>query len=507
MPPNSFQEIVARAISLATVIENPSFEELGSLAKKDARVTAYGSISFISQIKSRSAKFTEVLENGPDKAHLELLGRVLETIKGRTLLAIDRSVGQDPKAIHCRAYVPIEYAKQALIWASTLFPVSDQGEPEMRLLFVSDWSERHIFVDPVSSITIGLGSDYAGELKMAALRMVMYDAKKKGGLGLHAGSKCLYVRNAKGQLLKKGILLFGLSGTGKTTLTCHHHWLNAAEDERIVILQDDITLLWPDGSCTGTEDNFYIKTEGLTSESEPLLYRSVIRPDVIFENVCIREDGKVDLLNYDLTSNGRAVIIREKLEQTDNSIDLKRTDMAIFITRRKTIVPPIAKLSPEQAAAFFMLGESVETSAGDPLNAGKPVHVVGANPFIIGSAAEEGNRFYELIKKNNIECYLLNTGKFGLSDNNEGEKITVKHSSICIAEAARGSIEWIKDTAWGYLVPKDVRGLDMAVFDWKKHYSPDKYAELTDTLRQERVAWLSKFPGLKKEIKNAIAQP
>ena len=65
--------------------------------------------------------------------------------------------------------------------------------------------------------------------------------------------------------------------------------------------------------------------------------------------------------------------------------------MIFFITRRETIVPPLAKLNTEQAAAFFMLGESILTSAADPTKAGQSVRSVGTNPFIVGSQGDEGS--------------------------------------------------------------------------------------------------------------------
>ena len=106
--------------------------------------------------------------------------------------------------------------------------------------------------------------------------------------------------------------------------------------------------------------------------------------------------------------------MRRELDFTDPRIDLDHVDLIFFITRRETIVPPAARLNPEQAAAYFMLGESIITSAADPTKAGQSVREVGTNPFIVGSEGEEGNLFYRIIKKNpKVQCFLLNTGGFG----------------------------------------------------------------------------------------------
>jgi phosphoenolpyruvate carboxykinase (ATP) len=69
----------------------------------------------------------------------------------------------------------------------------------------------------------------------------------------------------------------------------------------------------------------------------------------------------------------------------------------VFFITRNPAMPPVAKLTPEEAAVAFMLGESVQTSAGDPSKAGGRIRVVGTNPFIMGSQGEEGNRFRDLI--------------------------------------------------------------------------------------------------------------
>jgi ATP-dependent phosphoenolpyruvate carboxykinase len=181
-------------------------------------------------------------------------------------------------------------------------------------------------------------------------------------------------------------------------------------------------VLSDDGAAFGTEDNAYIKTEGLEGEGQPLLYAGATGPDAILENVYVDPaSGEPDFFRYDhpyvpggQCFNGRGIVIRRKLDYTDEKIDLDTVDLIFFITRRQTIVPPVARLGTEQAAAFFMLGESILTSAADPTKAGLSVREVGTNPFIVGSKGEEGNIFFEILKKNpRIRCFLLNTGGFG----------------------------------------------------------------------------------------------
>jgi len=83
-------------------------------------------------------------------------------------------------------------------------------------------------------------------------------------------------------------------------------------------------------------------------------------------------------------------VLRRFIKGSGDGIDLEKANKIVFITRRNDVVPVCARLTSEQAAAYFMLGESIETSAGDPTKAGQAKREVGTNPFIVGPEAEEG---------------------------------------------------------------------------------------------------------------------
>jgi len=366
---------------------------------------------------------------------------------------------------------------------------------------VPEWEEKKVLVFPERGLTIILGSDYKGEQKKAMLRQVMYWAKKEGNLGLHAASKIVRVFR-DGRLRDIGFLLFGLSGTGKTALSCHSHWLRPPEG--VVIRQDDVVILKSDGSAVGTEESFYLKTDGLEPSMQPLLYAAAISPRAILENVWVEpETGKVDFFDTTLTSNGRAMVKRRDIAFTDDKIDLEKVDCIVFITRHHDIMPPVVRLSPEWAAVAFMLGESIETSAGDPSEAGKALRVVGTNPFIVGSHAEEGNIFLSILRKNpDIQCFILNTGNVGGMV--RGQKITVRDSIKIVEMIARDKIAWQKDDFWGYEVPSEIPGLELDRFDPKNYYSDEQIEQLSQNLKRERLAWLSQFPALNQDILTAI---
>lgn len=496
MATDVFADAVTTIHKNAKLLDNPGPTELREMARKDEQTTEFGSSSYVTRVRSRSAKFTEVIEGAPTSEQVKLINSVVDYLNGKELIICDASLGKTKQhGINCRSYISPKYARIIYMWVETLFPKIKDKKTQITVVDIPEWPEIKVLLDPKSNIAFLLGSDYFGELKMSHQRLAMYLVKEQGSLGLHAGSKIIrLLENEKP--LEKSMLIFGLSGTGKTTLTCHDHFLKSPEG--IAIRQDDIVFLLENGLCLGTERNFYGKTDGLEPKNYPAIYPAVTSKTAILENVMVK-NTKVDFHDTSLTSNGRAIMHRKDMLNTDEEIDLKTVDLIFFVTRRDTIVPPIARLSKEQAVAFFMLGESIETSAGDPKNAGKSVRVVGTNPFIIGSKAEEGNRFYDMIKHRPIQCFLLNTGSVG-----QNKKITVKDSVILMREAARDKIVWKKDSDWNYELASHVNGIDISTFDPKKYYSDNEYKTLIQKLKQERNEWLKQFPDLYTKITSSL---
>ncbi len=513
---STVETVHPRKVTAKKILKDLGGSELRALAAAEETTSSYGSPIYFTTVKNRSAKNTFVVENGvalglhqkgiaAEKAQ-DLVRKLQESLASREMIQVDRRMGMAPEAtLHCRLYVPVEFARIAYMWHNMLFPIDSSGEPDFVSVYVPDWPERIIFLDPNEGYTYICGTDYPGEAKKSMLRQAMYWMKKRGGLGLHAGSKILRVTGHDGKLRDVGFLLFGLSGTGKTTLTLHDHGLT--EPERVIIKQDDVVLLSPEGRAYGTEDGFYIKTEGL-EPTQRVLWDAATSSTACFENVKIHDNGDIDFVDTTLTSNGRGVVLRKFIHGTDDGIDLPRANKIIFITRRNDVVPVVAKLTPAQGAAYFMLGESIETSAGDPSRAGQAKREVGTNPFIVGPEAEEGNRILKFLTENpDMEAYILNTGSVGAGDGSPGEKVTIRVSTEIMKQIAKGAISWEIDPDWGYSVAREVPGIDLSKYDPRSYYGPEEYAARVEKLRNERETWLAQFPGLDASIPAAILGP
>lgn len=532
---------IVKKLSRQSNIEPMDYSALKVMAEKYGNKTEYGNYVFITDVRNRSAGLTvyigsedvqlskvnprqrEILKSLP-----QTLKKLEDYLKKAPLVKVEQAMGDNPYYTpHCTLYLSVQRkdcVRIPYMWSNTMFKPhagnrSSLRSPKLWIVYIPEWPEtkRQILVFPEEGVTFVLGTDYFGEAKKGFLRMAMWLAKKQGMLGIHAGAKVLKALDSSGNLKKYGMFLFGLSATGKTTHACHDHGLTKS-GEGVEIVQDDVIFWRRDGSTLGTERGFFIKTDGLDPKTQSLLYNAAIRPEATFENVTMDKAGKLYFDDDTLTGNGRGIIqmkhLGEFAAKTVNLPPLRQLDGLIiaFITRRNTVLPIASKLSSAQAAAAFMLGESIETSAGDPRKIGESVRVVGTNPFIVGSEAEEGNIFYDFIQKygDKVRCFLLNTGGVGeiIKTAPDGTKITerkvdrveIMEMAAVIRGIARGTIEWKKDPYWKAEVPKNVEGMDISRFNLKKFYSPRKITSLVKQIKQERIDYLRQFPGLHRDI-------
>lgn len=521
-------------------VSQPRDWELRQQAENYGTRTAFGNINFSSTVRNRSKELTVIIgdetvrEKNLNPAQQEIIEKLPETLAQvhayldrAPFVAVHRTMGSNPDfSPKCHLYVSTHRPDSIRIpymWGQTLFPYDQNANgPEFTIIFIPEWQEkdRQALVFPNLGVTYVLGTDYFGESKKGFLRMAMYAAKQQGMLGVHAGSKLITAQNPQGELKRYAMLFFGLTATGKTTHSCHHHCLNLA-GEGVAVVQDDVVFWRPDGSTLGTEQGYYIKTDGLEPTTQPLLHNAATKRSAIFENVMVDYQGHPYFEDETLTGNGRCIIQRSELgaymAPSINTPNLEEIDGLIiaFITRRHTVLPSATKLTPAQAAAAFMLGESIHTSGSNPRRAGESIREVGTNPFIIGDEAEEGNRFYQFVSQHpeKIQCYMLNTGGVGeIVEVKEGKrKVMRKVTRIEIDEMAsiirgivRETIQWRQDPVWGAVVPAAVEGMDLDRLDPSHFYSPEEIGQYVAQLKAERRVYFEKYPNLYPEIKTAF---
>jgi len=540
----SYYEEINRAIEQLRDQDNvarPDGEQLRRMAEPYGVRTQFGNVNYSTAVRNRSKELTVILggpevmvgDLNPNQQRIirqlpETLKKVHRYMQQAPLVCVARAMGQNPDfSPHCTLYVSThrkDCIRVPYMWYQTLYDARHATGPEMNIVYIPEWQEkdRQALVFPEIGVTYVLGTDYFGESKKGFLRMAMWFAKARGMLGLHAGSKLITARTPSGKLKRYGMLLLGLTATGKTTHAAHNHNLDR-EGEEVKLVQDDVVFWREDASALGSEAGLFIKTDSLEDGSQPILYEAAKSPNTIFENVMVDYLGRVYMSDEVLTGNGRAVVRRDDLGGlASESIDLPAPEeldrlLIFFITRRNTILPPAAKLTTAQGAAAFMLGESVHTSGSNPLRAGESIRQVGTNPFIVGDEAFEGNRFYEILRahEDKIDCYQLNTGGVGEIleiDERTGERNALqKVDRVAISEMAaiirgivREDIVWEEEPIWGTELPLAVDGVNLDRFEPHHFYTQEQIDNYVAELRAGRIRHLEKFEGLHPDIVSAF---
>jgi len=478
-----------------TVDYNPSRDRLRVYARDGETATVHGAPAYVSDHRTRHPEATKnAVDDEFTERDYRLVREAVEETRRMEMICLDRQLGRHPKyTVRCRLYVPTAYARIALSIATLLEPAS-HDDPDFVTVQLPDRDEVAIRVLPGRGLTAVLGSDYNGEAKKSFLRLFMYRAKQQGGLGLHAGSKRLRLWQDMNGFETVGQLFLGLSGTGKTTLTTHDLRLETPECAKMC--QDDVVALTPDGTAAGSEGRgIYAKSNGLSPDEHPKLHDAATDESAVLENVTV-ENGRPVFDSDDLTANGRVAIDRNRLLSAAPDIDLDTVDQVFFITR-SPLMPAVTKLEPTEAAAAFVLGESVRTSAAGEDAAGETVREVGTNPFLIGSPGEEGNRFLDLVESIGADSYLLNTGMLG-----GRVDICVETTVTLVRSIGRENLDWMTDRASGLTVPRSVPGMH------GRRLSPSKYVEnygrKLAALREDRREYLSSFDDLREDIVDAV---
>ena len=497
------------AINAKTFIDNPSHKDLRKLTAEmeNAHHTVFGNLNVQTRVDSRSARSTYIVTDNPDQyrglqtmsreSYEKIVDLQENYMRDQEMIIIDGNISNSPEVqTAARLIIEARNANVAGMQKFLYFP-REGGEAQVTVIDTPNLpahgypNDRCIAVDLENGVTRVLNSDYFGESKKGGLRMwnkIVYD---KGGLPMHAGAKVVYTASGP-----KTLIIIGLSGTGKTTSTFRRQG-----DSKPV--QDDFIALMPGGKVHGTENGCFAKTFGLHPDHEPEIHAAATSAIAYLENAYMDQDGNVDFFNESYTQNGRAVFPLEALGRYEDARNIPPVSAIVILNRARAVVPALAKLSQQQAAAYFMLGETQGTSAGGKDEAGKALRIPGTNPFFPLPNECQGNRFLELLKSHPIDVYLMNTGWIVDNEGPGSRKIAVADSSICLQAIAEGGVEWETDADFGYEVAKSLPGLegeDAEILQPRKAFERlgrvAEYDGWVTKLKAERREFLQTFPGL-----------
>lgn len=500
-----------------TLIRNPDSARLKALSKEEPEVreTRYGSIVTDSEPMSRAAKFTKNnIDTSFGQAEFDLLEKAKHALAHAEVVSIDVEVGDGTDGTTARLIVPRRFAHVAYGGLKLFKPTTTEDPTYQVILFIDeDYEDNKSRPLPEKAITIRLAhapdgrlvkivrnSNYFGEWKKGVFAGENYRAKLGGdAIFLHAGCRKDTLENRRGVYSTSYSLFVALSANGKTSTTCKV--LARKGRERSWLIQDDGGTLYRNGRFRGFEaGGLFVKTDGLNPGEQIEAYYACLRPNTFLENVALTEDASIDFYDMSRTSNGRAVIERRDFMHTANDINAKRVDNLFLITRGD-IIPAVAKLTHEQAVAFMVLGQSMESSAGDPTQAGKIKNEFFYDPFIAGNRSEHANLFYDILKGNpRINCYLLNTGWVG--EGRSYKDISLADTMGILDSLFRGGAEdWHLSHATGLVVPRSIRAVDSILMRPEKLFPATEFEARQQALDRHRAEYMDNYPELDPKVK------
>ena len=494
------------------LLVNPADQELGALVEKEPVVqrTIYGSFVARSEPMSRAAMFTENSVDHPFGAReRRLLAQCESVLSTKRLISVDRTVGNESSPTVVRLIVPEEFAHVAYGGRNLFLPVrrSFKHPDYTIIMFADDAFEankpkplpqkditiRLAMLDDGRVIKIVRNSNYIGEYKKGVFAAEDWAAKtRKGGIFLHAGCREDYLQSSRGDYRTTRTLLASLSANGKTTTS--GKVLARKGKEKSWLVQDDGGTLMPDGSFHGFEaGGIFVKTEGVNPGEQAEIYYGLLNPETFGENIHVTPEGDLDFYNLSLTSNGRAVIPRRDFMHASRHIDVENVDNLILLTRGP-LIPAISRLTREQAVALMILGQAMESSAGDPTKAGRIRTEFFYDPFMAGSKAEHANLLYELVEGlPHLQYYLLNTGGIGAGE--EYRQIRLEHTLAILDSLLRGGLEDWVDSPSGFQVPAAVRAVDDIYFHPEMLYPGNRFRTLQRELNRLRHETIEQVGG------------
>jgi phosphoenolpyruvate carboxykinase (ATP) len=329
-------------------------------------------------------------------------------------------------------------------------------------------SETVIAMDLTRMIVLIGGSSYAGEMKKSVFTALNHLLPARGVMPMHCSANA----GPAGDVA----VFFGLSGTGKTTLSA---------DSSRTLIGDDEHGWGPDG-IFNFEGGCYAKTIRLSRQAEPEIFATTRRFGTVLENVVLDEHGVPDFDDGSLTENTRCAYPLHFISNASETGRAGQPKNIIMLTADAFgVMPPIAKLTPAQAMYHFLSGYTAKV-AGTEKGVVEPEATFSTcfgAPFMPRHPSVYGNLLRDLIAEHQVDCWLVNTGWTG-GAYGTGHRMPIKATRALLSAALDGSLKAARfrtDPNFGFAVPAEVPGVDKAILDprstWADKAAYDAQAE------------------------------
>src|SRR5258706_5352326 len=410
-----------------------------------------------------------------------LHAKVLAFLQGRDVYIQDCQGGADP-SFSLALRVITQFAWHAL-FARALFIQPDLAAlahhvPEFTLIFVPGFqanpaddganSETCIAIDFTRRVVIIAGTSYAGEMKKSVFTILNYLLPARGVMPMH----CSANMGERGDVA----LFFGLSGTGKTTLS--------ADPRRKLIGDDEHG--WSDRGVFNFEGGCYAKCIRLSEENEPQIWNA-IRYGAVLENVALDPETRVpDYNDQSKTENTRAAYPVEFIDNAVIPAVAGHPQNVVFLTADAFgVLPPISKLTPDQAMYHFLSGYTAKlagTEAGVGSEPQPNFSTCFGSPFLPLPPKVYAQMLGERLKEHGAQCWLVNTGWSG-GAYGVGKRMSLPYTRAMVRAAVNGELkgaQFENEPAFGLSIPKSVPGVPSEVLNprntWKDQSAYDKQA-------------------------------
>ncbi|MEM8797101.1 MAG: phosphoenolpyruvate carboxykinase (ATP), partial [Pseudomonadota bacterium] len=330
-------------------------------------------------------------------------------------------------------------------------------------------SETIIACDLTRKLVLVANTSYGGEMKKSVFSMLNYLLPEKGIMPMHCSANVGDNEDSA--------LFFGLSGTGKTTLS--------ADPNRTLIGDDEHG--WGADGIFNFEGGCYAKTINLSREAEPEIYATTERFGTIMENVVIDPETRLpDFDDGSKTENARCVYPIDFISNASLTGRASHPKNIIMLTADAFgVMPPIARLTPQQAMYHFLSGYTAKV-AGTEKGLTEPTATFSTcfgAPFMPLHPSVYGELLRDLIAKHGVTCWLVNTGWTG-GAYGTGSRMPIKETRSLLSAALDGSlnaVDFRTDPNFGFEVPVSVPGVDTSILTprdtWADQEAYDEQAE------------------------------